>query len=102
MNEIERVRARLASDLKAMIADSEDLLHATASVTGDGFTAARAKFEKRLGRARTALAEASEPIFARTRESAAAADELVHTNAWTAVGIAVVAGVLIGMLTSKR
>lgn len=102
MTEIERVRARLAGDLKAMIADSEDLLHATAEVTGDGFTAARTKFEKRLGRARAALTEASEPIIARTRQSAAAADDLVHSNAWTAVGIAVAAGVLIGMLTSKR
>lgn len=102
MNEIERVKARLAGDLKAMIADSEDLLHATAAVTGDGFAAARTRFENRLGRAKSALAEASEPLLARTRETASAADDLVRGNAWTAVGIAVAAGVLIGLLTAKR
>lgn len=102
MNEIERVKTRLAADMKAMIADSEDLLHATASATGDSISAARARFEKNLGRAKSALAEASEPILARTRETASAADDLVRGNAWTAVGIAVTAGVLIGLLTARR
>ena len=35
----------MADDFMTMIADSEDLLKATATVSGEGFTVARARFE---------------------------------------------------------
>jgi ElaB/YqjD/DUF883 family membrane-anchored ribosome-binding protein len=102
MNEFERAKSRMAGDFRAMIADSEDLLNATAAVTGDSFAAARAKFEKNVARARTALTDASQPIIEHSRETAAAADKLLRGNAWTAVGVAIAAGILIGLLTAKR
>lgn len=102
MNQLDRAKARMAGDFRAMIADSEDLLNATAAVTGEGFAAARSKFEAKVARARTALTEASSPVIAQSREAAAAADDYLRGNAWTAVGVAMAAGVLIGLLTSKR
>ncbi len=102
VDQFERARGRMAGDFKNMITDSEDLLKAAASVSGEGFTAARSKFEQKLQNAKLALAEASQPVIDTTRRSAAAADDYVHGNPWIAIGVALAAGALIGFLTAKR
>ncbi len=102
VNEFERARGRMAGDFRTMITDSEDLLKAAATVSGEGYTAARTKFEEKLKSAKATLADASQPVFDKTRETAAAADDYVHGNPWTAIGVAIAAGVLIGFLAAKR
>jgi len=102
LHELDRAKGRMAGDFKTMITDSEDLLKAAASVSGEGFTAARTKFEQKLTSAKAALAEASQPMLDSTRRSATAADEYLRGNAWTALGLAVAAGMLIGFLAKKR
>ena len=93
---------RIAADFRAIIADSEDLLKAAATMSGDGLAAARAKFEAKVSRAKIALADASQPMFDKTRESAAAVNGYVHDNPWSAVGVAATAGLLMGILVAKR
>ena len=102
MQQFEQARGKVAGDFRAMIADGEDLLKAAATVSGEGFAAARTKFEGKLRSAKAALADASQPVLDRTRESAAAADDYVRGNPWTAVGVAVAAGALIGFLAARR
>jgi ElaB/YqjD/DUF883 family membrane-anchored ribosome-binding protein len=89
MHDFDRVKGRMAADFKTMISDSEDLLKAAAGVTGEGFGAARAKFEERVKSAKALLADAAQP-------------EYIRNNPWTAVGIAVATGLLIGFLAAKR
>ena len=102
VDDFDRARGRVAGDFRTMITDSEELLKAAATVSGEGFTVARTKFEEKVKRAKAALADVSQPVFDRTRETAAAADDYVHGNPWTAVGVAIAAGVLIGFLAAKR
>jgi ElaB/YqjD/DUF883 family membrane-anchored ribosome-binding protein len=102
VDEFERARGRMAGDFRTMITDSEDLLKAAATVSGEGFTAARTKFEEKLRRAKVTLADASQPVFDKTRETAAVANDYVHGNPWTAIGVAIATGVLIGLLVAKR
>jgi len=102
VDEFDRARGRMVGDFRTLITDSEDLLKAAAAVSGDGFTSARSKFEEKLKSAKATLAELSQPVFDRTRETAAVADDYVRANPWTAVGVAVAAGVLIGFLAAKR
>ena len=102
MQQFEQARGKVAGDFRAMIADGEDLLKAATTVSGEGFAAARTKFEGKLRSAKAALADASQPVLDRTRESAAAADDYVRGNPWTAVGVAVAAGALIGFLAARR
>ena len=99
---VDRARGRVAGDFRTMITDSEELLKAAATVSGEGFTAARTKFEEKVRRAKATLADASQPVFDRTRQTAAVADDYVRGNPWTAVGVAMAAGVLIGFLAAKR
>ena len=102
MHEFERAGGRVANDFKAIIADGEDLLKAAATVSGEGLAVARTKFEGQLKNAKAALADASQPVLERTRETAAATNEYVRTNPWSAVGIAVAAGVLVGFLAGRK
>jgi len=77
------------ADFRTMIDDSEELLKAAATVSGEGFGAARTKFEEKLKSAKAMLAEASPPDY-------------IRANPWTTLGIAVAAGLLIGFLVAKR
>ena len=102
VKEFDRAGGRIAADFRAMIADSEDLLRAAATMSGDGLAAARVKFEEKVSRAKTALAEASQPMLDKTRETAAAADGYVREHPWSAIGVAVAAGLLVGFLAARR
>lgn len=102
VHEFDRARGKMAGDFRTMITDSEELLKAAATVSGEGFAAARTKFEEKLKRAKAGLADASQSALDRTRETAAVADAYVRGNPWTAVGVAVAAGMLIGFLSAKR
>lgn len=99
---LERASGRIADDLRNMIADSEELLDAAAAVSGEGFSAARTKFEAKLKNAREALAAASRPALDKAGEAAAAAQDYVRGNPWTAVGVATAAGLLVGLLVARR
>jgi ElaB/YqjD/DUF883 family membrane-anchored ribosome-binding protein len=80
MQEFERASGSVANDFKAIIAD------------GKG----------KLKSAGAALADASQPMLERTRESAAAANQYVRGNPWSAVGIALAAGALVGYLAARK
>lgn len=101
-NEFDRASDRMISEFRTMIADSEELLEAASAVSGEGFSAARSKFQDRISRAKAALTNVSQPVFERTRETAAAADYFVRHNPWAAVGVGITAGMLLGFLTAKR
>ncbi len=84
------------------LTDRRAVLKAMAAVSGDAFTEARGTLETKLARAKATLAEATQPVLDRSREAAACTDAAVRDNAWTAVGIAMAAGALIGFIASKR
>ena len=102
VTEFDRARDRMAGDVRTMITDSEDLLRAAATASVEGFSAARTRFEEKLRSAKARLSDASQPAIDRTRRTAEAADAFVRGNPWTAVGIAIGAGALIGFLAAKR
>ena len=95
-------RDKLVADLKVVVADAEELLKASANQTGERITAARAKAEESLKVAKVRLADAQASAMASTKAAAKATDDYVHENPWRAVGVAGVAGLLLGALISRR
>ena len=93
---------KLMDELRVMVADAEDLLTSTASQTGEGAAAARARIQKSLHVVKARLAIAESAIIDRTRKAAKATDEYVHDNPWKAIGISACAGVIVGMLVARR
>jgi len=95
-------RQKLAKDFRALTADTEELLRATANQTGERITAARARVEERLREAKEAAAEMGESVLERTRAAADTADRTVRAHPWESVAIAAGVGFLLGMLTARR
>lgn len=58
--------------------------------------------ERRLRGLQEAVADASQSAVDRTTETAAAANDYVRGNPWTAIAIGIAAGALIGFLAAKR
>ena len=93
---------KLVADLKIVVADAEELLRATASQAGEKVGVARERIQVSLANARVKLVEAERALAERTRQAAKVADEYVHENPWQAVGIAAAAGLVLGVLISRR
>jgi len=51
---------------------------------------------------RYSLTQLQEALVKRTKQAAASTDELVHDNPWSALGIGVALGLLIGYLMPRR
>lgn len=93
---------KLLDDLKTVVDDAEELLRATAGHAGEKVSAARERASESVRTARKRMAEMQDDAVARTRHLAESADGYVRENPWRAVGTAAVAGLILGMLVSRR
>ena len=93
---------KLMEDLRLVVTDAEELLKATAGQAGEKVAVARARAAESIDAAKARIAQAGYAAAAQTREAATAADDYVHDNPWTAVGVAAAVGVVIGILIAKK
>ena len=92
----------LHTDLRAIIDDAEELLKNTADMGGEKVAALRQKVAARLEVARANLKNAEEVLREKSRQCADLTDQYVKENPWKAVGIAGVAGLVLGLLLGRR
>jgi ElaB/YqjD/DUF883 family membrane-anchored ribosome-binding protein len=107
MNEsIETSKAKLIEDFNAVVEDTEKLLRALAATGAEKGSALRASAEQHLQSARESLRDLQADALERSRAAARATDDYVRENPWRALGIvagvAIVAGLVIGLLTNRR
>ena len=95
-------KEKLVTDLKIVVADAEELLRATASQAGEKVAAARERIQASIATAKVKLTEAERALLEKTKQAAKATDDYVHENPWQAVGIAAAAGLVLGILISRR
>jgi ElaB/YqjD/DUF883 family membrane-anchored ribosome-binding protein len=93
---------KLVADLKAVVADAEEILRATASQTGDKVSELRSRIEARLASTRARLSEAERTLLEKGRAAARATDHFVHEEPWKSVGIAALVGLAMGVLIGRR
>lgn len=93
---------KLVADLKVLMADSEELLRASAGQAGEKISAARERVQASLASAKVKLSDAERAAVEQARKAAKVTDEYVHENPWRAVGIAACAGLVLGVLISRR
>jgi ElaB/YqjD/DUF883 family membrane-anchored ribosome-binding protein len=93
---------QLVADLKTVMQDAEALLKATSAQTGEKIQEIRAHAEESLQQARARLSEVEEEALRRAREISDSAEDYVRENPWQSVGIAAGAGLLLGLLLSRR
>ncbi len=95
-------KEKLIQDFRIVIADTEELLKATATLAGEKAASARERIQESLHRAKVKLADAEDAIVGKTKQAAHATDVYVHENPWHAVGVAAGIGLLIGLLIGRR
>jgi ElaB/YqjD/DUF883 family membrane-anchored ribosome-binding protein len=93
---------KLVVDIRAVIADAEEILRATADQTGEKIAALRQRIQERLLDARIRLDAAEAVLIDKTRAAARATDDYVHANPWQAVGIGAGIGFLLGLVLGRR
>lgn len=81
----------MMNDLKAVIADAEELLRATADQAGPRIEEVRARAEESLRAAREHLKGAGVEL-----------DTQVRAHPWAAVGVAAGVGLIIGILLGRK
>ncbi len=93
---------KLVTDMKTVIADAEDILHATVDQAGEKVATLRARIQERLQGAKLRLGDAEAALVAKTRSAARATDTYVHESPWTAIGVAAGVGLLVGLIIGRR
>lgn len=93
---------QLIKDLKALAADAEALLMATANTSGDKLAEIRTKAEASLRAAKVTMADAQVDVLAKAKEAATATNHFVQENPWRSVGLAASVGVIVGLLLGRR
>ena len=103
MTELSTVQKdKLLSDLRVVIADAEQLLRMTADQAGEIAAEVRSRVQARMNQAKADLVHLQEVAIVKAKAAGHAADEFVHDNPWKAIGIAAGAGMLLGLLISRR
>ena len=97
-----QARERLVADLKKVILDAEELLHATSGSTEAKVVALRERMTENLLAARHKLLDAEEALVAKTKQVARATDDYVHEHPWKAIGTAAGVGLIVGLLIGRR
>ncbi|CAM5215725.1 hypothetical protein CDEF62S_02514 [Castellaniella defragrans] len=92
----------LIEDLKTSLDQAEKFLREAAEATGDKASDLRSRALEALDHGRAALADTQANLIEQGRKVAHDTDEYVQANPWKAVGIAGVAGLLLGALLSRR
>jgi ElaB/YqjD/DUF883 family membrane-anchored ribosome-binding protein len=93
---------KLVADIKNVVTDAETLLKQARATGGEGFSMAREELEERLAQSIVRLQEVQEELKFRARYAARAADAYVHENPWKSLGVVAAAGIVVGMLLSRR
>jgi len=93
---------QLMEDLRAVVGDAEALLAATAGTAGERVAEVRRRAGESLDQARQRLSTLEQEIGARARAAAEDVEDYVRDNPWGSIGIALGAGLLVGILIGRR
>jgi ElaB/YqjD/DUF883 family membrane-anchored ribosome-binding protein len=95
-------REKLAAEMKAVIADAEELLKVTAGQTGDEIQSTRAHVEETLRSAKNKMEDWEHVVVEKVKDAAKATDRYVHDNPWPSIGIAAGIGLVVGWLIGRK
>lgn len=98
----DRATPGVSGEFQNFVADVEDLIKATTSLTGEDLTQARAKLSKRVAAAKESVEGIGGAIADQARITARGTDSYVHEHPWQAIGIGTVLGLLVGVTLARR
>jgi ElaB/YqjD/DUF883 family membrane-anchored ribosome-binding protein len=92
----------LVKDLKNVIGDTGELLGNVAASASESVQAARTRLEGSLSQAKTSVCEIGMAVGDKACRASHATGEFIKANPWKTLGIAVAAGLLLGVSLRRR
>ena len=102
INALSGQKDKLVDDIKSVVADAEELLRKAKTSSAEGYSAVRVELEDRLANSIVRLQEVQQELKSRARQAAKVTDEYVHDNPWKSMGYVAAAGLIVGLLLSRR
>ena len=98
----DRAPSGVSGEFQNFIADVEDLIKATTSLTGQDLARAKEKLSERVAAARKSVEGIGGEIADQARGGAKTTNSYVHEHPWQAVGIGAALGLLLGVTLARR
>lgn len=102
MSTTARSPEELLDEFRSLIHQGQELLDATASLSGEALTTARDRFQFKWEEARTKLQDMQGYAMERSQHARELTTTYVHDHPWWAISVATGVGVLIGYSLNKR
>lgn len=94
--------AAVSREVHNVLADAEDLIRATTSLTGADLARVRAQLAKGVAAARQSLEDMGGAIADGARKSVATTNAYVHAEPWKVIGASAAIGLLLGIVIARR
>ena len=99
---IRGARGAATHDLKALLSDVQDLLERVTQVADPEVARLRERIGDRVSAARQAVTQRARQVGEQAGQALRTGDDYVRDRPWQAIGVAAVAGLLAGVLFSRR
>jgi ElaB/YqjD/DUF883 family membrane-anchored ribosome-binding protein len=94
--------AALQDEFQNLLADIESLLKESANLTGDEYDRIMEKVHERIAVTKKSILKFSKDFARSSSKTASRANREIHEEPWKAIGAGAVAGLLLGMLFTRK
>ena len=101
-NTASKLATGVSEEFHNFIADVEDLVKDTTSLTCDDLVRAKEKLSARLASAKESLGQLGTDVADKARKTADMTNNYVHEQPWKAIGIGATVGLLLGFALARR
>lgn len=95
-------RSKVSREFHDFLADIEDLVKETTSLTGEDLSRAKAKLSARVAQAKESVEDMGVAMADRARKGATATNEYVHEQPWKVIGASAAVAFLLGFVLARR
>lgn len=96
------IASGVSREFSSFIADIEDLIKETASLTGDDLERAKKMLNARVSEAKKSIEGISSSVSEQVRKSSALTNEYVHEQPWKVIGAVAAVSFLLGVVSTRR
>lgn len=101
-HQVAGIASGVSREFSNFIADIEDLIKQTASLTGEDLEQAKSMISARVIEAKKSVDGLSSSVSKQIHKGSALTDEYVHEQPWKVIGAVAAVSFLLGMLTTRR
>ncbi|HXG52472.1 MAG TPA: DUF883 family protein [candidate division Zixibacteria bacterium] len=94
-------REKVASDIKVLVGDVEELVKSASSRTGERLAGLRERVGKKLLEVKDVFGKKEGALQAKAEQAVVSVKDYCRKNPWTALGIAAAAGIAMGFLLRR-